>query len=125
MGGVIRFQRPIASSAVIASLVALGYLQQANRHRDSAIERAIEKLRHDLYCSGVIQAGDLSPIEAQATPLAIEAGGIASDITRLPDLLDSDVASSSRMASGVADAGSPKQSEDHKRESDQQDKVAR
>jgi len=45
MGGIIRFERPITSSAVLASLVALGYLQQANRHRDSAIKRAIDRLR--------------------------------------------------------------------------------
>jgi hypothetical protein len=38
MGGVIRFERPTASAAVIASLVALGYLQQAKRHRDTAIK---------------------------------------------------------------------------------------
>ena len=78
MGGVIRFERPIASSAVIASLVALGYLQQANRHRDSAIKRAIERLRRDLYGAGVIRAGDLSPIEA--TPPRDEAGSVATDI---------------------------------------------
>jgi hypothetical protein len=73
MGGVIRFERPVASSAVIASLVALGYLQQADRHRDSAIRRAIERLRSDLYRVGVIQAGDLSVIAAQATPARDEA----------------------------------------------------
>jgi hypothetical protein len=71
MGGVIRFERPVASSAVIASLVALGYLQQAKRHRASVIERAIERLRRDLYCA-VIQAGDVSLIEAQNPPPAAD-----------------------------------------------------
>jgi hypothetical protein len=59
MGGVIRFERPVASSVVIASLVALGYLQQAKRHRASAIERAIDRLRSDLVRDGVICDGDL------------------------------------------------------------------
>jgi hypothetical protein len=53
-GGVIRLERPVASSVVIASLVALGYLQQAKRHRASAIERAIDRLRSDLVRDGVI-----------------------------------------------------------------------
>ena len=65
MGGVIRFERPTASAAVIASLVALGYLQQAKRHRDTAIKRAIERLRCDLFRAGKIQAGDLSIVEAR------------------------------------------------------------
>ena len=76
VGGIIRVERPVASSAVIASLVALGYLQQAKRHRDSAIKRAIERLRHDLYRAGVIETGDLSLIETQAT-LPCELGSIA------------------------------------------------
>ncbi len=67
MGGVIRFEPSIASSAVIACLVRLGYLQQAKRHRASAIKRAIERLRSDLYRAGVIQAGDLSVIEASGS----------------------------------------------------------
>ena len=79
MGGIIRFERPVASSAVIASLVALNYLKEANRHRDSAIKRAIERLRHDLYRAGVIQTGDVSLIEAQATPPHHEPGSIAAD----------------------------------------------
>jgi hypothetical protein len=77
MGGVIRFERPIASSAVIASLVALGYLQQAKRHRAAAIERAIERLRRDLHRGGVIQASDVSLIEAQNAPPRDEAPGLA------------------------------------------------
>ena len=69
MSGVFRLVgRPVASRAVIASLVALGYLQQAKRHRADAIKRAIERLRSDLYRAGVIQAGDLSIIEASRSP---------------------------------------------------------
>ena len=84
MGGVIRFERPVASSAVIASLVALGYLQQAKRHRASAIERAIERLRRDLHRAGVIQAGDVSLIEAQNTPPRDQAGSIATNAALRP-----------------------------------------
>jgi hypothetical protein len=79
VGDIARFERPVASSAVIASLVALNYLKEANRHRDSAIKRAIERLRHDLYRAGVIQTGDVSLIEAQATPPRHEPGSIAAD----------------------------------------------
>jgi hypothetical protein len=68
VGGAIRFERPVASAAVIASLVTLDYLQQAKRHRASAIERAIERLRRDLHHAGVVQTGEVSRIEAQATP---------------------------------------------------------
>jgi hypothetical protein len=68
MSGVVRFERPVASRAVIASLVTLGYLQQAKRHRADAIKRAIERLRSDLRRAGVIQAGDLSIIEASRSP---------------------------------------------------------
>ena len=49
MSGVVRFERPVASRKVVASLVTLGYLQRAKRHRVEAIERAIERLRSDLY----------------------------------------------------------------------------
>jgi hypothetical protein len=49
MSGVVRFERLVASRAVIASLVTLGYLQRAKRHRVEAIEQAIERLRSDLY----------------------------------------------------------------------------
>jgi hypothetical protein len=72
-------RRAVASSAVIAGLVALNYLKEANRHRDSAIKRAIERLRRDLYRAGVIQTGDVSLIEAQATPPHHEPGSIAAD----------------------------------------------
>jgi hypothetical protein len=60
MGGAIRFERPIASSAVITKLVELGYLQPGARHRATAVERAIERLRTDLMRDGVISGGDLS-----------------------------------------------------------------
>jgi hypothetical protein len=45
---------------VIAALVKLGYLQAGQRHRDAAVERAIERLRRDLCGAGVIREGDLS-----------------------------------------------------------------
>lgn len=60
MGGVVRFERSIASSAVITSLVKLGYLQPGARHRATAVERAIDRLRGDLIRDGVICNGDLS-----------------------------------------------------------------
>jgi hypothetical protein len=60
MGGVIRFERPIASSAVITKLVELGYLQPGARHRATAVKRAIDRLRGDLIRDGVIYDGDLS-----------------------------------------------------------------
>jgi len=68
MSGVVRFERLVASRAVIASLVTLGYLQRAKRHRVEAIERAIERLRSDLHSAGVIQAGDVSTIETSRSP---------------------------------------------------------
>jgi len=65
MGGVVvRFERRVASLAVITKLVELGYLQPGARHRATAVERAIERLRSDLCRAGVIRAGDLSIIEA-------------------------------------------------------------
>jgi hypothetical protein len=68
MSGVVRFERPVASGKVIASLVTLGYLQQAKRHRPEAIKRAVERLRSDLCRAGVIEAGDVSIIEASRSP---------------------------------------------------------
>jgi hypothetical protein len=71
MGGVIRFERSIASSAVITSLVKLGYLQPGARHRATAIQRAIERLRTDLMRDGVISGGDLSGFQnGQDHPVA-------------------------------------------------------
>jgi hypothetical protein len=60
MGGVIRFQRPIASAAVITKLVDLGYLQPGARHRAAAVKRAIERLKTDLVRRGVVSDGDVS-----------------------------------------------------------------
>ena len=60
MGGVIRLERPIASSAVITKLVELGYLQPGARHRATAVKRAIDRLRGDLIRDGVICDGDLA-----------------------------------------------------------------
>jgi hypothetical protein len=49
MGGVVvRFERRVASLAVITKLVELGYLQPGARHRATAVERAIDRLRSDL-----------------------------------------------------------------------------
>jgi hypothetical protein len=71
MGGVIRFERFIASSAVITSLVKLGYLRPGARHRATAIQRAIERLRTDLMRDGVISGGDLSGFQnGQDHPVA-------------------------------------------------------
>jgi hypothetical protein len=60
MGGVIRFERPIASSAVITKPVELRCLQPGARHRATAVKRAIDRLRGDLIRDGVICDGDLS-----------------------------------------------------------------
>jgi hypothetical protein len=60
MSNVISFRRQKASAAVIAALVKLGYLQQGQRHRDTAVERAIKRLRRALCRDGVIYEGDLS-----------------------------------------------------------------
>ena len=59
VGSVAYLGRAVASPAVIAKLVDLGYLQNAKRHRASAIENAIERLRSDPR-DGVIWEGDLS-----------------------------------------------------------------
>jgi hypothetical protein len=58
MGSVVYLRRPIASQAVITKLVDLGYLQNGKRHRASAIEKAIERLRSDLCRDGVIWEGE-------------------------------------------------------------------
>jgi hypothetical protein len=61
MGGVVvRFERRVASLAVITKLVELGYLQPGARHRATAVERAIDGLRSDLVRQGVICDSNLS-----------------------------------------------------------------
>ena len=65
MGNVVQFRRAVASPKVIENLVELGYLSPGNRHRASAIESAIKRLRHDLCRDGVIRASDLSCITLQ------------------------------------------------------------
>jgi hypothetical protein len=60
MGGVIRFERAIACSAVITKLVELGYLQPGARHRATAVARAVDRLRNDLVRDSVICDSDLS-----------------------------------------------------------------
>ena len=61
MGGVvIRFERRVASLAVITKLVELGYLQAGARHRATAVERAIDRLRSDLIRQGAICDSNLT-----------------------------------------------------------------
>jgi hypothetical protein len=61
MGGVVvRFERRVASLAVITKLVELGYLQPGARHRATAVERAIDRLRSHLVRQGVICDSNLS-----------------------------------------------------------------
>ena len=61
MGGVVmRFERRVASLAVITKLVELGYLQAGARHRATAVERAIDRLRTDLVRQGVVYDSNLS-----------------------------------------------------------------
>jgi hypothetical protein len=52
-GVVVRFEPRVASLAVITKLVELGYLQPGARHRATAVERAIDRLRSDLIRQGV------------------------------------------------------------------------
>ena len=59
-GHIVRFKRSVASRKVIASLVTLGYLQQGERHRATAVERAINRLRNDLIRQRVIGDSNLS-----------------------------------------------------------------
>ena len=61
MGGVVvRFERCVASLAVITKLVELGCLQPGARHCATAVERAIDRLRSDLIRQGVICDSNLS-----------------------------------------------------------------
>ena len=61
MGGiVVRLERRVASLAVITKVVELGYLQPGARHRATAVERAIDRLRSDLVRQGVICDSNLS-----------------------------------------------------------------
>ena len=53
-GVVVRFERRVASLAVITKLVELGYLQPGARHRATAVERAIDRLRSNLIRQGVL-----------------------------------------------------------------------
>jgi hypothetical protein len=60
MGGVVvRLERRVASLAVITKLVELGYLQPGARHRATAVERAIDRLRTDLVRQGVVYDSNL------------------------------------------------------------------
>ena len=61
MGGVVRFERAIASSAVITELLELGYLQPGARHRATAVARAIDRLRNDLLRDSVISTAIFRP----------------------------------------------------------------
>ena len=61
-GVVVRLERRVASLAVITKLVELGYLQPGARHRATAVERAIDRLRSDLIREGVICDSNLSSL---------------------------------------------------------------
>ena len=60
LSGVARLERHVASLAVITKLVDLGYLHPGARHRVTAVERAIDRLRMDLVRQGVIFDSNLS-----------------------------------------------------------------
>jgi hypothetical protein len=64
VGNVIRLRRPGASAVVIAP--ELGYLRPRKRYKPTAILRAIELLKTDLWHAGVIEAGDLTDIDKAA-----------------------------------------------------------
>ena len=76
MGGVVvRFERRVASLAVITKLVELGYLQPGARHRATAVERAIsssfkDEGQQELLGAHTGKLGALSVpnIEPLATP---------------------------------------------------------
>ena len=59
-GVVVRFERRVATLAVITKLVEFGYLQPGARHRATAVERAIDRLRSNLIRQGVICDSNLS-----------------------------------------------------------------
>ena len=59
-GVVVRFEPRVASLVVITKLVELGYLQPGARHRATAVERAIDRLRSDLIGQGIICDSNLS-----------------------------------------------------------------
>jgi len=58
MGTVVQFRRPLASAAVIAKLVELGYLRHGKRHKAAAIEHAIARLKEHLHRDGIICGGE-------------------------------------------------------------------
>jgi hypothetical protein len=83
MGGVVvRFERRVASLAVITKLVELRYLQPGARHRATAVEGAIDRLRSDLIRQGVICDSNLS-----FSPKDQDQQGLAANIGKLPELL--------------------------------------
>jgi hypothetical protein len=59
-GAASALTRRVASLAVITKLVELGYLQPGARHRATAVERAVDRLRGDLIRQGVICDSNLS-----------------------------------------------------------------
>jgi hypothetical protein len=72
-------ERRVASSAVITKLVDLGYLEAGARHRATAVERAIDRLRSDLVRQGVIYDSNLSssPKDERASLASCQACGHA------------------------------------------------
>jgi hypothetical protein len=65
VGNVIQFRRPVASHAVIAKLVELGYLQSGKRHKNGAVENALAQLKSDLCRDGVVRSSD--PLNGSST----------------------------------------------------------
>jgi hypothetical protein len=63
MGSVNRARRPGASTLVTAKLVQLGYLKPAKRYRPDAVDKAVERLKRDLWHVGAIEGGDLTKID--------------------------------------------------------------
>jgi len=66
MGSINRSRRPGASTLVIAKLVQLGYLRPAKRYRPEAVDKAVERLKRDLWHVGAIEGGDLTKINKAA-----------------------------------------------------------
>ena len=66
MGSVNRSRRPGASTLVIAKLIQLGYLRPSKRYRSEAVDKAVERLKRDLWHVGAIEGGHLTKIDKAA-----------------------------------------------------------
>jgi hypothetical protein len=60
IGTVTPFRSRVASRAVIAKLVELGYLRPAKRYKESVVKNAMAQLRQALQREGFVGEGDLS-----------------------------------------------------------------